>query len=385
MMEGACWRELGGMADSRFLDLCKRPLKFADNRVWRTYLGGELLDRWQGREPAEDGEYPEQWIASVVTARNVGREQMVEGLSRVRLDDGSTVTLKEAIESDPVSFLGARHVRKFGANPAVLIKLLDAGERLAIQVHPDRDYAQRQFHSPFGKTESWYVLGGRAVNGEQPYVLLGFKSGVTKEQWRRLFEEQDIAGMIDALHKVPVNEGDVFLVEGGVPHAIGAGCFMIEVQEPTDYTMRVEKKTPRGLPLPDLACHQGVGFDRMMDCFHYEAHSYEETLARWKKIPEVIHETSGGRLVRLIGHGDTDRFRVHRLDVASEWMQIKEHAFMAAIVVSGSGKLVWANQEMNVRKADELFLPASLCEFSWINTAPSEGDLQVVLCMPPKA
>jgi len=160
---------------------------------------------------------------------------------------------------------------------------------------------------------------------------------------------------------------------------------MIEVQEPTDYTMRVEKKTPRGLPLPDLACHQGVGFDRMMDCFHYEAHSYEETLARWKKIPEVIHETSGGRLVRLIGHGDTDRFRVHRLDVASEWMQIKEHAFMAAIVVSGSGKLVWANQEMNVRKADELFLPASLCEFSWINTAPSEGDLQVVLCMPPKA
>ncbi len=84
------------------------------------------------------------------------------------------------------------------------------------------------FNSEFGKTEAWYILGGREVEGEKPYVLLGFKPGTTREQWKSLFEEQDIQGMLDCLHKVPVQEGDTFLLEGGVPHAIGSGCFMVE-------------------------------------------------------------------------------------------------------------------------------------------------------------
>ncbi len=66
--------------------------------------------------------------------------------------------------------------------------------------------------------------------------------------------------MLDSLHKVPLTEGEVLLIEGGVPHAIGSGCFLIEIQEPTDYTLRVERTTVRGETLPDTACHQGAGF-----------------------------------------------------------------------------------------------------------------------------
>jgi mannose-6-phosphate isomerase len=181
-----------------------------------------------------------------------------------------------------------------------------------------------------------------------------------------------------------VHEGDVFLVDGGVPHAIGAGCFLIEVQEPTDYTLRVERTTPRGHPVPAPACHQGIGFENMLNCFHYEGYSYENTLARWKKNPKVIRETPGGKEVRLIGREDTSRFRMHRLDVATELVQRQHDTFSIAIVVNGCGRLAWAEQEMNVTASDELFLPAGLDEIRWINGAPSEGELRIVLCMPPE-
>lgn len=57
--------------------------------------------------------------------------------------------------------------------------------------------------------------------------------------------------MIGCLHKIEVNIGDAFMIYGGVPHAIGSDCFLLEVQEPTDYTMRVEKTTPAGLIISD--------------------------------------------------------------------------------------------------------------------------------------
>lgn len=126
--------------------------------------------------------------------------------------------------------MGKAHVEKFGSQTAVLVKLLDSSERLTIQVHPDRQFAECKFQSRFGKTEAWYVLSGRTMDGEEPYVLFGFKPGVTAEAWKTLFESQDIPGMIDALHRIPVREGDIFLVEGGVPHAIGSGCFLIEIK-----------------------------------------------------------------------------------------------------------------------------------------------------------
>lgn len=172
---------------------------------------------------------------------------MVEGLSEIVLENGKSITLKDLIRSNPEDILGRRHTAKYGSETAVLVKVLDAGERLTIQVHPDREFAQSAFQSVFGKTEAWYILGGRTIGGEDPYVLLGFKPGMTQAKWKQLFEDQDIPGMIGALHKIPVQPGDVFLVEGGVPHAIGSGCFLIEIQEPTDYTLRVERTTPEAI------------------------------------------------------------------------------------------------------------------------------------------
>ncbi|TBL80741.1 type I phosphomannose isomerase catalytic subunit [Paenibacillus thalictri] len=358
------------------------PFKLSRNRVWRTYAGGEFLERWQGGGSPADSSFPEEWVASTVIASNAGREDIVEGLSEIALKDGSSITLKDLIAMHPAELLGPEHMAQYGQETALLVKVLDAGERLTIQVHPDREFAQSAFQSRFGKTEAWYILGGRTIDGEEPYVLFGFKPGVTREIWQALFDKQDIDGMRDALHKIPVRAGDVFLVEGGVPHAIGSGCFLIEIQEPTDYTLRVERTTPRGLVLADKACHQGLGFEKMMECFHYEALDEQETLRRWKKEPALVRHTEAGSEYALISKSHTDRFSMRLLDIHTELAVDGGGTFAIAIVVSGSGSVGWQGQEREIGQADEFFIPAALKKTVWKNSG--EAPLNVILCYPPE-
>src|SRR5581483_7167658 len=92
---------------------------------------------------------PEDWVAST-TARF---RQAPSGLSA--LPDGRL--LIDAIRADPEVWLGAEHVARFGAEPGVLVKLLDAGQRLPVHVHPSREFAGAYLGSRFGKAEAWIV------------------------------------------------------------------------------------------------------------------------------------------------------------------------------------------------------------------------------------
>ena len=171
---------------------------------------------------------------------------------------GTDVTLKSVLESDTEGYLG-----KGAAQPTlgVLTKLIDSAERLTLQVHPDKPTALRLFRSQYGKTECWHILSGHPVNGEEPCIYYGFQPDMTRARWEALFHAQDIPGMLAGMQKYPVHPGDTILIEGGMPHAIGAGCFLVEIQEPTDYTIRVERTTPSGFAVADSMCHQGLGFE----------------------------------------------------------------------------------------------------------------------------
>ena len=139
------------------------PLKQLPNRVWRTYQGGALIDRWKKNSPENDGNLPEEWIMSTISARGKNRP-VDEGLSLIRTPK-DIIPLDTLISSDLDLFIGERLANKFGT-PGVLIKMLDSNERLTIQVHPDKEYARARLNSDFGKTESWYVLDVREINGE---------------------------------------------------------------------------------------------------------------------------------------------------------------------------------------------------------------------------
>ena len=365
------------------LKLSEQPLQLTSTRVWRTYSGGKVLEEWQGRPDPRDGDRPEEWIASVTKARNNRSDGPAnEGLSQVSLAGEATALLKELIDAEPEAFLGAAHVRKYGTNTAVLVKALDSRSRLAIQVHPDRAFARDVFHSAFGKTEAWYVLGGRAIDGEPPYLLFGFKPGVTREQWKELFDKQDIPGMVDCLHRIPLVPGETLLIEGGVPHAIGSGCFLLEIQEPTDYTIRVERTTPEGKPIADELCHQGLGFEKIFDCFHYEALTLEETLARYRIPPLPLQEGVGYSVSQLIGTENTDKFRLQRLRVATSFDCRSDDQFSILVVIAGSGRIRFRDRSMALSQSQTCFLPAGLATFR------IEGDpdhpLELVRCFPPR-
>ena len=344
--------------------------------MWRTYEGGALIDRWKQDSVEKDGSFPEEWIMSTVSARGNDRPEN-EGLSMLLTLDGE-ISLKAVIESDLELFLGSHIAEKFGTT-GVLIKMLDAKERLTIQVHPDKKYAREMLNSQFGKTESWYVLGGREIDDQECAVYMGFKQGVTKAQWEELFRTQDIHGMLNSLHRIPVKPGDAFMIYGGVPHAIGKGCFLLEVQEPTDFTMRVEKVTPAGLEISNELIHQGVGEANMLDCFHYDPCSYQEAIDRWKVTPEVVKKEDDYLLTSVFNETHTNCFAVKELVLNGSYSQKGNGAFYVAVVYSGNGTIQSDGRSYNYVQGDEIFFSAAMDEVIFT----SETASKILLCYPP--
>ncbi len=355
------------------------PLKMKENRVWRLYYGGKLIDEMRKSGSGEDANFPEDWLASVVVADNPDRADKPEkeGLSQIETADGSLLYLKDLIDSDPETYLGKEHIDKLGVNFGVLTKFLDSAERLPIQVHPTKATAKRLFGSDYGKTESWYILNSRVIDGEEPYILLGFKKSVTAEKWKELFDKQDITQMQEYMHKIPVKAGDVFLITGGTPHAIGSGCMLLEVQEPTDYTISVEKCDMRGTLMPDHLCHMGLGFDKMFECFTYEALSLDELMSRYYLKANKLDEATES----LITYDNTSCFALNRITVENELARASDGRACCLAVAKGEGKIVADGTEIEIKSGDCLFEPAKADEYKFICTGEA---LEILECMPPK-
>ena len=362
--------------NKKLVDYAYMPLKQRPNRVWRTYEGGALIDRWNKTTPEVDSSQPEEWIMSTITARGKNRPKN-EGLSMIETDDG-IFSLKDLIESDLALYLGERVAEKFGTT-GVLIKMLDSKERLTIQVHPDKEYAKTILNSEFGKTESWYVLNTREINGEKSYVYMGFKKHVTRALWRSHFEDQNIDGMLDCLHKIEVKPGDAFMIYGGVPHAIGAGCFLMEVQEPTDYTMRVEKTTPNGLEIGPELIHQGIGEETMLDCFHYNTFTIDEVLQNWKITPEVLDDSKEFTLKTLFNKKHTNCFGLSELLLDGSHTIKSNSSFYVAVIYSGQGTMTCNQTSYEYAQGDEIFISAAISEITFSAASPSK----ILLCYPP--
>lgn len=345
------------------------PIKLKGERVWRTYVGGREIGRLHGNMEAQDDHFPEEWMYSVTRAANSGREDIVEGLCKT--DDGTERTLKDIIASDPVGMLGKEHVERWGNTPGVLIKIIDSKERLTLQVHPDKEKAEELFHSKFGKTECWHILGTREDMEEKPCIYLGFREGVTRELWEECFVEQDYDKMLSCMNRLEVKPGETYLVKGGIPHAIGSGCMIIEIQEPTDYTIRVEKVTPSGFTIDDRMCHQGLGFEKMFLCFHYEGTNEEEVRKNYC-IPAKKQDNGDSELV---GYEDTPCFCMEKMEIMGERTEKGNGVFNCLYVLSGEGILKTATAEYEINRNSQFFVPAQSEEY----TISSQGSEPVVI------
>jgi len=350
-------------------------LRLPPNRVWRTYSGGLMLDRMEGRPAPADGPFPEDWLGSTVRAINPGRDAKDEGLARVIFSGGEAV-LADLVAADPEYFLGATHVKRFGTNPMVLVKYLDSAVRLPFQVHPTVDFSRRNLNAESGKTEAYYILSTRPEVAE-PYIYLGFQYPPTREELRRMIVEQDIAAMERCFEKIPVQPGDVYVVPGGLPHAIGGGVLMVEVMEPTDFVARVEFNVA-GRVIPESARFMGRDVDFALDIFSFEPLPAAAVQSRWRCQPRTMEQNATLRREALVDGRVTDRFNVLRTTFAgrSAW---NSKGFTILLVVEGSCRVATARENIQLEQFDRIVVPHGLDALEI-----TAADHAVLLeCLPP--
>ena len=348
------------------------------NRVWRSYLGGEIIDSIQGIPKHQDSHFPEDWIASTTTATNHQMEQRTdEGLSEVEID-GVPVSLKLLMEKYPAEMLGQEHYGKYGANTQFLLKFLDSSIRLHLQAHPTIPFAQKYLNSNSGKTEAYVILGIRE-EVKDPYIYLGFQRPITSGLLKKIILEQDIKRLLTYFDKIPIKPGDVFFVPGGLPHAIGEGVFMIEIMEPTDFVVRLEFERG-GYLLPEEARFMGRDVNFAMDMVEFQTHSSEHIKQNFFCAPRLLTTDSGGSEYRLIDDKQTRCFSVNKLTVEKLFVK-RSDSFYVGIVTSGGGQINSGDSQKEIKKGDTFFIPYKTKEIEYT----SNDNMEIVLAFPPNA
>lgn len=311
------------------------------NRVGRTYRGGSRIDAFTGEKPPNiPGKlFPEDWTASVTEA--AGGEHL-EGVGVT--EDG--ISLRDIVGKDEYP---------------ILVKLLNSDERLVIQAHPTVEFAKKHLGCGYGKTECWYFLDC----DENACVYLGFSDGVTREKWKAAFESGDNVIMLSMLRRFGVSSGDFIFVDGGIPHAIGGGCFMIELQEPSDLMVAAERFTPSGRRIPDYKIDMGMGEELMLNVYDYTPRSESELRERYMKKPKPVSD--GVR--EILGSDVTDKFSMYELSANGSLVIPRRYA--AAIVTCGKGSICG-----RAAKRGDRFLIKDENNI----TAEGDADFSVVVC-----
>lgn len=191
------------------------PLRFRPTYqtvVW----GGRRMATWRGDLPS--GPIGESWDIA----------DHARGMSVVTDGPLAGTTLRDLTRQYGKQLVGPRYV---GGDFPLMVKLIDANERLSIQVHPDDRLAKELNVGERGKTECWYLLDD---GGE---LFVGTKPGVTRD----IFSAQRINGTLaETLNRFVTKTGDFFFIPARTVHALGAGCLIYEIQQTCDVTFRVD-------------------------------------------------------------------------------------------------------------------------------------------------
>jgi mannose-6-phosphate isomerase len=354
-------------------------LELPANRVRRNYRGGRMLDELEGRPNLVDSDQPEDWIASTVVARNPGLALVEnEGLSTVVSADGHVTLLRNLFATHSSIYLGTAHTATLGNELGFLVKLLDSSMRLHVQAHPTATFARQHLNSRWGKLETYVVLGIRQECND-PSIRLGFQHAVGPREWQSIVMEQDIAAMDACFEPVPVKAGDVWVVPGGVPHAIGEGLLLIEILEPTDLVVRCEFER-EGIVVPPEARFMQGDPEFALRIFDHTEYTVAQITERCRVTTEQIFESRELTITRLVGPRQTECFEVERYVVHSGCSVRTPAQVLVAVVTKGAGTVAVGDEHIDVRRGSR-FVVAAAAEL--LSCSPDTGaPLEIVMCRP---
>jgi mannose-6-phosphate isomerase len=322
-----------------------KPSKLPSNQFDHFYKGGYRIGKL--RNGPGGPMRPEEWIGSTTT----------------RFGDGGL--LKDAVNADPSAWLGQKHVEKFGVSTEVLVKLLDPDQRLPVHYHPDQRFAKEKLHINHGKTEAWIIL--EAPAGAR--VGLGFKKQMDKSEVAKLVKAHDSDALLNSLVFKEVKPGDAVFVPAGVAHAIEAGIFVLELQEPTDLSILLEWD---GFAVDgDKDGHLNLGYETALDALRLSPLTKAEN-------DEIFtgFDSSSPKSHSIFKSVANPFFRA---DYLTGDEQKVEAGFGIFLCLSGEGELVFENSEnLSVKSGDAVVIPFVAGSFTVSNCVG-------ILSRPPAA
>jgi mannose-6-phosphate isomerase len=332
-----------------------KPSKLPSNQFDHFYKGGNRIGKL--RNGPGGPMRPEEWIASTTTRFG----ESINGLSK--LENGQL--LRDVIASDAISWLGEKHIAKFGASTEILVKLLDPDQRLPVHYHPNISFAKENLHMNHGKTEAWIILDAPA--GAK--VGIGFKEMMSKADVAAMVANHDSDGLLKSLVFKEVKAGDAVFVPAGVVHAIESGIFVLELQEPTDLSILLEWD---GFAVDgDKDGHLNLGFDTALNALRLTPLSMDEEKEIITKF-DIGGQRSGG-----IFNSIANPF--FRADYLTQGHSKVESGFGIFLALSGEGVMIFDNdQPLEIKQGDAVVIPYCAGGFTLSNCSG-------ILSRPPAA
>ena len=247
-------------------------------------------------------------------------------------------SLNELINEFPEAVLGTKVYAQFGKQFPLLFKYLDAREDLSIQLHPNDELAKKR-HNSFGKTEMWYVMQADT----DARLIVGFKEKSSPEEYIQNLNNKTLLNILDTKK---VQQGDVFMLNTGTIHAIGAGIVIAEIQQTSDITYRVydfDRVDANGN-------QRELHIDLALEALNYEKieaqRFYSKTENTSNEIVNCQYFTTN--IIPLDGNIKTDK---------------NQTSFTVYMCVDGEFQLTVGDENFNYKKGDTVLIPAALTDF----------------------
>ena len=297
---------------------------------------------------------------------NVGESWEISGVkdNETIVADGPDKgkSLNELVREYREQLVGKENYKRFGDEFPLLIKFIDARQDLSIQVHPNDEIAHRQGKER-GKTEMWYAMGSEElrVKSEEfaaatPMLYCGLKQQITPAEYEQMVENDAIT---EALARYEVHDGDVFFIPAGRIHAIGAGCFVAEIQQTSDVTYRIydfKRKDKNGnyRELHTKLAAESIDYT-VLDNYRTEYHlekNEPQTVVNCDYFVTSVYDLDERLQVGGLGLGMPMTLDYSELD-----------SFVILIAVKGAGKLIDdAGNETSFNAGETVLIPASAKE-----------------------
>src|SRR6056297_3035540 len=256
--------------------------------------------------------------------------------------------LQELIEIYMGDLVGPKVYDKFGNEFPLLVKFIDANDKLSVQVHPDDETARKR-HNAYGKTELWYVV--QADQGSK--LISGFNQKISKEEFVARMNDNKI---LDVLNFVDVNAGDVFFIPAGRIHATGEGILFAEIQQTSDVTYRVydwdrRDENGKGRELHTELARDVIDYtpvDKACTEYRDEADKPSRIVSSEYFVTNYIHLKN---------------------DMTKSYVSC--NSFVILMCVKGKLELAWEHGSISLSKGETILLPHELMEIKLIPDSES--------------